>query len=394
MKSKKIIILVGLVVMTATTWAGFEVLNGATLDFPLYKNERYFGGSKPIELASFVEGSGRVLRAQAKLAAKAYPGPSLPNRVFHAKSHGCYTGKLILYKNRPGDPERATEVGLFDSSSRDFYDVIVRFSNGFGLEQDDKLPDIRGVAIKVFDVENLATYKRQTVDLLMINLPKPPGRDFRQFIQFMDRLADYGSVVGGLLFLAHVEFEPSLVTATGIPFLENYKTKSMATIRYWSGHPYLLGPNRAMKFNISPTEKAVKTEEELIAAGNPGFLKIDLQERLRFRPVSFKFNIQLEKDPANTPIEDNLHEWTEENSPSIPVAELRLDQQEGNPEINEACDSMRFTPGHFVPQHRPLSNMGRGRLFGYEASQIGRHAKALEPSVELVQEWRRKNGAR
>jgi catalase len=89
------------------------------------------------------------------------------------------------------------------------------------------------------------------------------------------------------------------------------------------------------------------------------------------------FSVQLEKDPQTTPIEDALVEWKESDSPSIPVAELVLDR-EIEPHV---CEVARFTPGHCIAEHRPLGNMGRGRLFSYDASQRGRHA-ATEEGIE------------
>ena len=68
-------------------------------------------------------------------------------------------------------------------------------------------------------------------------------------------------------------------------------------------------------------------------------------------------------------------EWKEADSPSIPVAELTLDREIDIRDIR----SLRFTPGHFIPEHRPLGNLGRGRIFTYESSQTGRHADIDEP---------------
>jgi hypothetical protein len=155
-----------------------------------------------------------------------------------------------------------------------------------------------------------------------------------------------------------------------------------------------------MKFNIIPTETYVHTVNELKtdhSLGNDYFAKLgdylqyDLEERLLHHPVKYVFAIQLEKNPSETPIEDNLKEWKESVTPSIPVAELVLDQQDSHVTNDEGiCEELRFTPAHYIPQHRPLSNMGRGRLFGYEASQIGRNAQEEEPDSSFVTRIREK----
>ena len=96
-------------------------------------------------------------------------------------------------------------------------------------------------------------------------------------------------------------------------------------------------------------------------------------------PIKFVFSVQVEKDPHTTPIEDSLVEWKENDSPSIPVADLVLDR-----EIEaDVCRDLRFTPGHSIPAHRPLGNLGRGRIFTYQASQNGRHAPSEEPEERL-----------
>jgi hypothetical protein len=390
-----------------TAWAATEIIYKlASLDFPLYKNEVYYKGSKQAELASFLQGGFRVQRAQKKIAkTTAYIGGDKDlsyktgiGRVFHRKSNGCAVGKLNLIDNRPLDPQGATAVGMFDPNKTKSYDVMIRFSNGVGFEQNDKLPDVRGAAIKVFDVYNSSTGKFQTVDLLMTNSPTPFGKDFLEFADFMDLVADLGPNLGGAAFATHPRAALSLFKTTGLPVVSNYKVKSLATIRYWSGHPYLLGPDLAMKFSIiptqtdAPTKKEIKTEYGIGPNYYPssgGYLHHDLKRRLKSGPVKFTFALQLEKNSKDTPIEDNLTEWTEKNSPSIPVAELVLDQQYfTNVLAGMDCENLRFTPGHYIPEHRPLSNMGRGRIFGYEASQIGRNANEEEPGSDFISKYR------
>jgi catalase len=344
------------------------------LDFDLYKSdlgsERYYQDSKEEELDSFLIGGERVMKAQQKIAGKSkdYAGPK---RVFHTKQLGCFPGKLILNPNRP----ESVRKGMF-ANDKSEYNVLVRFSNGVGMQRDDKLPDVRGAAIKVFDVANSKTGQPQSVDFLMTNSPTPFGKDFLEFVDFMDAVAEAGPNLGLAAFLAkgHVKASQAIVRASG--GVLNYKTKSVATLRYWSGHPYLLGPSMAMKFNIRSKEKGGEMTKAQIKDLGPelskDFLRWDFENRLNKHPVKFIFGIQLQKNAKDTPIEDNLTEWTEKASPTIDVAELVLEQ--GNSALWQACEGMRFTPGHYVPEHRPLSNMGRGRLFAYEASQIGRQA--------------------
>jgi hypothetical protein len=113
---------------------------------------------------------------------------------------------------------------------------------------------------------------------------------------------------------------------------------------------------------------------------NEDYLGRELRARLACAPIRFVLCVQREKDASSTPIEDCLVEWQERDSPSIPVAELILER-----EVDAlACHPVRFTPGHYIPEHRPLSNMGRGRVFSYASSQDGRHAPVSDVSERTL----------
>jgi len=367
----------------------------------LYVDEHYKFGAKEAELAEFMDHARRVREVQTALAAKHSDGTAA--RVFHAKSHGCLAGRLTLIDERP----EFTRHGLFGAAST-AYNVIARFSNGVGLEQHDLKPDVRGLAFKVFGVRGssaaISDQKPRTVDLLMTNSTNPFGSDQEEFVQFMEANAKPGVLNAHLIgFLsAHTDVARLLIKAT-LKFVP-----SVATERYWSGHAYLLGPQQAMKFNVRPIEqKRSESDEELLketaklaqisdAPGDglesrvkrwlqmrtvtnsvidPNYLGFELRDRLRRTPIKFVLSVQLAKDAQRTPIENGLMEWKEADSPSVPVAELTLDREIDTGDIR----NLRFTPGHFIPEHRPLGNLGRGRVFAYESSQMGRHADIDEP---------------
>jgi len=124
---------------------------------------------------------------------------------------------------------------------------------------------------------------------------------------------------------------------------------------------------------------------------DPNFLSKDLSERIHSNGLAFNLNVQLEKDPESTPIEDNLKEWTEVVSPSIPVGLISFPPQNiDSPEQQALCQQMRFTPGHYVSQHRPLSNLGRGRIFTYAAS-AGQRGASGDMSEQQVLDILKRN---
>jgi hypothetical protein len=366
----------------------------------LYARERFKFGDRAREIAEFEGHAQRVRDAQATLAQRHVQGN--PQRVFHAKIHACLAGTLRLIDDRP---ER-TRHGIFGTNAKEAYRVIGRFSSGVGFEQHDLKPDVRGLALKVFGAQDAASAgdAHRSVDFLMTNSTNPFGADQEEFVQFMEANVDSG-VLGARLvafLVGHPAIARLLVNATlrVVP--------SLAMEQYWSGHPYLLGPHQAMKFNVRPaSDEQLATGHDLrdeaahfqTAADDalesrierwfalqrsgafkmdPNYLRHELQDRLQRGPLRFLFSVQLEKDEETTPIENALIEWKERDSPSIPVAVLTFDRAIDS----SVCERLRFTPRHYVPDHRPLGNLGRGRIFTYEASQSGRHARTDEPKEE------------
>jgi catalase len=374
----------------------------------LYIHERYKFGNKEEELAEFMDHVRRVAAAQKALAAEHSDGK--PQRVFHTKAHACLAGKLTLLENRPA----MTRHGLFGTDGKSAYNVIARFSSGVGFDQHDLKPDVRGIALKIFDVIDRSAAGEQqqsrTVDLLMTNSTNPFGQDQEEFVQFMEASVDPGLLGARLIaFLIRHDAVAKLLLKATLKIVP-----SLATEQYWSGHPYLLGREQAMKFNVRPNgpeqtgvdeilrqqiserdqvmsdnlERQLKRWYEMQTVDNSkmnskvdsNYLSLELRNRLRKEAIRFVVSVQLEKDPVSTPIEDGLVEWKESDSPSIPVAELVLDR-----EVEPALwQNLRFTPGNYIADHRPLGNMGRGRIFTYEASQRGRNAATKEPTERAI----------
>ena len=370
----------------------------------LYRNERFKFGSKESEEAEFADHVARVRVVQERLAREHFSG--VRTRVFHAKMHACLLGTLTLRPDRP----TAIRHGIFADAAKQRYNVLARFSNGVGIEQHDLKPDVRGVALKIFGVGESSGATLRCADWLMTNSTNPFGRDQEEFVEFME--ANAGSPLDLAAYLAHHPpvFELLIKAAARV-------IPSLVTERYWSGHPYLLGADMAMKFNIAPAadvDTSAGIADDRAEAGrlnslvqravndagavedrigrwfalhapeasplHSDYLRRDLLHRLARAPVRFTLSVQLEKSPEATPIENTLIEWKEADSPSLPVADLELDRE--SLEIDN--ESLRFTPAHFIAAHRPLGNMARGRLFTYDASQDGRRAAADDPAESAV----------
>jgi catalase len=378
-KLKKGMTLLGAAATAA--YFGLGALAKATLPNELYAHESWKGGSPEAELAQFMEDAIRVKSAQARVfeneERRTANGGQL-RRLFHAKSHGCLTGRLTFTQEaerRRADPEGRTLQGLFAPGAE--YRVIARFSNGVGWSQPDSEKDVRGLAIKVVGVRDPRTKQEINVDFLMTNNPNPFGRDQAEFVDFMD-----ASIDGGLKLVGFLLTHPTVA----VRIIEGTKPiESFASTRFWSGHAYLLGPKDAMKFNVLPLNpnKAAADRENSDSRKDPNCLKKGLKADAAGGDLKYAFNVQLEKDEDSTSIENALKEWGEEESPSIRVATLAFDRQDVDSPASRAnwCEGLRFTPGHFHSSHRPLGNMGRGRVFAYRASQLSRLGESAADPV-------------
>jgi len=92
------------------------------------------------------------------------------SRDAHAKGHGCVTAEFRISESIPLEFRR----GLFSNGGQK-YEALVRLSNGSGTTQSDQIPDGRGFAIKLLNVDKsgmnvLGTGSTQ--DFMMVNGPR------------------------------------------------------------------------------------------------------------------------------------------------------------------------------------------------------------------------------
>ncbi|MDP1749167.1 MAG: hypothetical protein Q8L22_06900, partial [Reyranella sp.] len=116
-------------------------------------------------------------------------------RALHRKQLVAATGTLEILDSLP-DPARH---GLFATPGR--HRVLVRLSSGGPDVQSNRRPDIRGFALKVFDVSGEGALGGTTdhQDFLMINQNRAPGANSREFIDFLE-----AATPGPLSGIAHL----------------------------------------------------------------------------------------------------------------------------------------------------------------------------------------------
>lgn len=350
-------------------------------DFELFTREFFLGGSRTdpsAERREFLAHLKKVQEVQQHLADES---DGVRRRVFHAKSHGALLGELRLRPDRPP----GLRHGIFGDVAPASYPVLARFSNGKGIIERDIIPDVRGVALKIFNVS--PGEPARTMDLLLTNSPVAFGRDHAEFVDFMVASQSKPGLVKFLL--SHPAVARALLKASAHPPIGG-----ITCLTFWGGHAYLLGPERAMKLKLAPEmdeESFLERAAEVVhLADDSDYLATDLKARAAGEQIRFTLFIQLESDdPEKTPIEDALVEWQEEVSQPTAVADLIFPIQKVTNAAKDIADQISFTPWHYVEDHRPLGNLARGRLFSYAASARGRNARPDLTFSALKAEWDR-----
>jgi hypothetical protein len=280
-------------------------------------------------------------------------------RALHRKQLLATTGTLEVLDALPG-PARH---GLFAVPGS--HRVLARFSNGGPEVQADRIPDIRGFALKVFDIAGPSALGGTTdhQDFLMINQDRLPTRDSREFIDFMEA-ATRGPVSGLFhLFQAH-GLGGGLARVRELFAALGKKFNGFAAERFNTAAPLCCGPY-AVKVRLKPVGNPPPSarSKDIVA---------DLRERLAIAPVRWDMELQFFVDEATTPIEDASCVWPDAETPIVTVARLTLGA--ATDAAAKLAEAGKFDPWGGLADHRPLGEVMRARKAAYFVSQQGRGA--------------------
>lgn len=288
-------------------------------------------------------------------------------RLFHVKAHACLQG--IFRVEPPDDP--ALRQGLFAVPGS--YPALVRFSNG--LLADDRLPDARGMAIKLSGVPGpvCAGAPPGQQDFLMTDQPRTPSRDAEEALRFFTAIDGIGEITPLRLVAPSYlvpGFNPrrirwhyaALMLDTALAHLrETLFGRDLAALTYHGVTPYRLGDG-AMKFQCRPVPPIARARRR----PGGGFAE-RLQASLDRGPLSFDFLIQ-PRQGEDDPLDSAGTPW---QGPLIRVARLELPRQ--NPAAGLAAgERIAFNPWHALAAHEPLGSLNAARRAVYAASAADR----------------------
>jgi hypothetical protein len=312
----------------------------------------------------------RLQRGQAR-------GGRVP-RALHNRGLVAATGTLRVHEGLP--PELAQ--GVFAEART--YPVYARFSNGSGVHQPDRKPDVRGMALKLVGVEGAKVIPdledARTQDFLFIQSQSLPVRNADEFVAIVYAASNPLLLLPRLLSRLGVFRGPALlrqmVAGLNRPF------PGFASAPLYSALPLRYG-DHACKLALRPLAPEPAAAPR---PGDPDPFTTDLVARLRQGPLAWQLEVQLYRSPEATPIEDASRPWDEALAPLVPVATVTLPRQDvtepRGAQLAAYVETLSFDPWHALVAHRPLGNMMRARNHAYRLSTEARGA-APEPE-EMV----------
>lgn len=312
------------------------------------------------------EGEAAHLEALAK---RLVGRGKLSRRPLHRKTLAALHARFEVT-----EAPRDLRHGLFAEPGS--YDAFVRFSSGAGRVRNDRVPDVRGLAIKILGVTGRKVIPgletASTQDFLAILSPTFPFKDPAAFVDIAvasrrGKLAVVGAVLrhyGPLGFLGAL---PRLRRAV------DSSARSLAERTYFTAVPLRLGPH-AVKLRFCPMD----VPPPVPPVGGPDALAVELQARVRASSLSFRVEAQRFVDEVRTPIEDPTVEWAERDAPWVALARLAIPAQATESRAGRALaayvERLSFDPWHALVEHRPLGAVMRARAVAYKRAVVARGA--------------------
>lgn len=300
----------------------------------------------------------KIIEVFKKTLPKYYPTGTV-KRMFHPKTHGLLKASFIVRE----DLESEYRTGLFQPGVE--YPMWCRLSNAKKKPSPDANKDMRGMALKLFEVkgEKLLEHDRNAVtqDFLLITSKTLQTRSVKDFQKSLTALMS-----GGIKLLLYVITHPAVAVRS---IKQISKCSNLLEESFYSTTPFRFGSgNRVVKYAVLPQQKI-----ESVFPKNPteNFLQTRLADDLAVSDFYFDFMVQFQEDHSTMPIEDPTVEW---KSPFIKLATIKIPKQNFLSQMqNEYVESLSFTPWHCIKDHEPIGGVNRARKAVYVALSEFRH---------------------
>ena len=293
-------------------------------------------------------------------------------RISHAKAHGLLKGELIVSDELP--PEFAQ--GLFQPGAK--HPVVIRLATAPGEYTDDsKLSTVRGMSIKVFNVDGpkLAPFEDTTTQDFVLDTgkefltsgPKAFLQAFKPNAEIAPKLSDdVKGVVSTVARGTNAVLNMFGANSEKLDFYGHEKKHPLAE-SYYSQTAIRYGDYVAKLGVIPATPGLFELEQREFDPQTPDALREATVAFFQSNAAEFGIVVQLNTDLEKMPIEDAMAPWSEDESPYVIVARLVIPAQDAfDASRADVVDgNFSFSPAHSLVVHRPLGGINRARLVVY-----------------------------
>ena len=298
------------------------------------------------------------------------------HRAVHAKAHGYLKARFEVLPDLPAELAQ----GLFVSPS--VYAAILRFSTTPGDLLDDGVSVPRGVALKVLGVpgERLLGSEGDTTQNYVLG--NSPAFQVATAAGFLKQLKPLAATTGhaeplkkAMSVLSRnaneVLSKVGLKSATLTTLAGQSPTELLGDTFYSQGA--LLHGAYYAKVAVAPvsSELVAQSGQPLELAGHRDAVREGVSRHFASLSGVWELRVQLGTDPDAMPVEDAAKQWSEDDSPYLPVARITAAPQQTWTDAlwAEVESGMAFNPWMGLAAHRPLGSIMRARRPAYAAAR-------------------------
>lgn len=371
-----------------------------------------------VEIAKLVAASMALADKDHDIRKREVPQDDNYRRDVHSKSPGCVQATFTVLDNVPAQ----YRYGLFAQPGK--YCSWVRFSNGNHQMKADYQVDVRGMAIKVTGV-TVARFgpkllnseeNDDTQDFVLMNSPTYFFRDLKQYAVFSGLLTRSSGFWGDVWPFFNYSWNPlrwNLRAFLGAGKAQTTAPPSPLHAQYYSASAYRLGSEHYAKYTAKPcrpeadkpkgpgaitrTLAGPLTGPISLLADEHDFLSRNLADILKKDSWCFDFMVQLQAPGKNMPVEDPSIEWSEKDSPFVPVARIDMPapQDIDPPTVvpdaqhprQRFCEDLSYNPWHSLREHEPVGVFNRLRRVVYQEGARYRRERNHASTAKEPKGW-------
>ncbi|KAM0544654.1 hypothetical protein ACHAPJ_011715 [Fusarium lateritium] len=275
----------------------------------------------------------------------------------HARTQGIVKGTLYVSDDLP---PHLKQTELFAQAGE--YPVICRYSSEpSDPKLDDRIPQPRGLAMKIFNVKGEMFEGGRDIPTQDIEFNSTPALDLadaKTTKEILDLRLKYGYNTKEQHEKLEARSDTELQEARN-----QVPNKHLESTTFYSQTAYRFG-DYVIKYNLVPSSEAQKQrDEETVDKQADGVLHEWLQEFYHNNDAEYLFQVQLLENLKDQPVEYGGAEWDAEKYPWQTVAKLVLPKQESWDEERNRfwVDHLRVDPWLGLVSFQPLGSPNRLR---------------------------------